>query len=61
MRSYQPAKVTDVNEQWICTIFCFKLGYTASETHRMLKEAFGDSAIGQMQTYTGLSISRTDG
>ena len=35
----------------ICIKFCFKLSRMASETHRMLKEAFGDNAIGQMQTY----------
>jgi hypothetical protein len=29
--------------------FHFKLGKTAS--HKMLKEAFGDNALGQTQTY----------
>jgi len=43
--------MTDVKEQRICIRFCFKLGKTASETHRMLKEAFGDNALGQTQTY----------
>jgi len=43
--------MTDVKEQWICIRFCFKLGKTASGTHRKLKEAFGDNALGQMQTY----------
>jgi hypothetical protein len=43
--------MTDVKEQWIGTKFCFKLGKTASETNRMLKEAFGDNALGQSQTY----------
>jgi hypothetical protein len=43
--------MTDVKEQWICIKFCFKLGNTASETNRMLKEAFGDNALGQTQTY----------
>jgi hypothetical protein len=36
----------DVREQRICIKFYFKLGKTASETHRMLKEAFGDDAVG---------------
>jgi len=49
--SYRSAKTNDVKEQWICIKFCFKLGKTALETHRMLKEAFGDNALGQMQTY----------
>jgi len=44
---YWPAKMTDVKEQWICIKFCFKLCKTASETNRMLKEAFGDNALGQ--------------
>ena len=51
VQSYQPAKMTHVKEQWFCTKFCFKLGKTASETHRMLKEAFGDNTLGQTQTY----------
>jgi hypothetical protein len=42
--------MTDVREQWICLKFCFKLGETAAETHKMLKEAFGDNAQGHMQT-----------
>ena len=43
--------MTDVKEQRICLKFCFKLGKTASEKHRMLKEVFGDNAQGQTQTY----------
>jgi len=41
--------MTDVKEERIC--FCFRLGKMPSETHRMLKEAFGDNAVGQTQTY----------
>jgi len=41
----------DVKEQQICIKFCFKLSKMTSETHRMLKEAFGDNALGQIQTY----------
>ena len=43
--------MTDVKEQQICIKFCFKLGKTALETHRILKEAFGDNALGLTQTY----------
>ena len=43
--------MTDVKDQRICNIFCFKLGKTASETHIMLKEAFGDNALDQTQTH----------
>jgi hypothetical protein len=39
-----------VKEKWICNKFCLKLGKTASETQRMLKEAMGDNAVGQTQT-----------
>jgi hypothetical protein len=35
----------------ICIKFCFKLGTTASETHRTLNEAFGANAPVQTQTY----------
>jgi hypothetical protein len=38
--------MTDVKEQRICIKFCPKLGKTASEKQRMLKEAFGDNAVG---------------
>jgi len=43
--------MSDVMEQWICIKFCFKLSKMLSETHRMLKEAFGDNGLCQMQTY----------
>ena len=43
--------MTDVKEQQICNKFCFKLCKTASETHSMHEEAFGDNALGQTQTY----------
>ena len=51
LRTYRPAKITEKKEQRICIKFCVKLGKTASETHRMLKEAVGDNALGQMQNY----------
>ena len=31
--------------------FCFKLNKTAAETHRMLKEAFGEQVLGQARTF----------
>jgi len=43
-------KMADVKEQRICIKFCFKLNKTAAETHRMLKEAFGDQALSQART-----------
>jgi len=31
--------------------FCFKLNKTAAETHRRLKEAFGEQALSQARTF----------
>jgi len=50
--------MTDVKEQWICIKFCFKLGNTEAETHKVLKEAFGDNAVGYIN---GLTVSRMNG
>jgi hypothetical protein len=42
--------------------FCFKLNKTAAETHRMLKEAFGEQASSQARTFlSGLNISKMAG
>jgi hypothetical protein len=35
----------------ICIKFYFTLNKTAAETHRMLKEAFGEQALRQARTY----------
>jgi hypothetical protein len=43
--------MTDVKEQRSCIKFFFKLGNTVSETHGMLKEAFGYNALGQTPIY----------
>jgi hypothetical protein len=43
--------MTDVKVQQTCNKFCFKFAKRAEETYKMLKEAFGDTALGQMQTY----------
>jgi hypothetical protein len=37
-------EMVGVKEQRICIKFYFKLNKTAAETHRMLKEAFGEQA-----------------
>jgi hypothetical protein len=44
-------EMEDVKEQRTCIKFCFKLNKTAAETHRMLKEAFGDQALSQARTF----------
>jgi hypothetical protein len=43
--------MADVKEQRICIKFCFNLNKTAAETHRMLKEAFGEEALSQTRTF----------
>jgi histone-lysine N-methyltransferase SETMAR len=43
--------MADFKEQRMCIKFCFKLKKTAAETHRMLKEAFGDNAMSQSKTF----------
>jgi hypothetical protein len=43
--------MTEVEEQQICVKLCFRLGKTASVKTIMLKEAFGDNALGQTQNY----------
>lgn len=35
----------EILEQRICIKFCFKLGKTANETHKMLVQAFGESSM----------------
>jgi hypothetical protein len=44
------SEMTGLKEERICVEFCFKLGETLSETHEMLKTAFGDNARGKTQT-----------
>ena len=43
-------EIADIKEQRICIKFCFKLNKTAAETHRMLKEAFGEQTLSQART-----------
>jgi hypothetical protein len=49
------SEIADLKEQGICVKFCFKLGKTASETHEMLKTAFGGNAMGRTQTFEWFS------
>jgi len=43
--------MADVKEQRICIKFFFKLNKTAAETHRMLKEAFGEQASSRARIF----------
>jgi hypothetical protein len=44
-------EMSGVKEQRTCIKFCFKLNKTAAETHRMLKEAFGEQSLIQARTF----------
>lgn len=44
-----------MKEQCVCNKLCFKLGKNVAKTHQILKQAFGDEASGQMQTYDGFN------
>ena len=44
-------EMAGVKEQRTCIKFCFKLNKTTAETHRMLKEAFGEQALSQGRTF----------
>jgi hypothetical protein len=48
-------EMAGLKEQRICVKFCIKLGKTASETHEVLKTAFGDNAMGRTQTFEWFS------
>jgi hypothetical protein len=49
-RIFFTTDMTDFKEQRICIKFCFNLK-TAAETHRMLQETFGDTAMRQSKTF----------
>ena len=38
-------------EQCICIKFCFKIGNTATETHKLLQRAYGEGAMGRTQVF----------
>jgi hypothetical protein len=41
----------DLEEQRVCLKFWFKLGKTATETWKMLQQAFGDDCMSQTQCF----------
>ena len=53
--------MVDVKEQKICIKFCLKLNKSAAETHRMLKEAFGEQALSKQEHLSVLSVSKMAG
>ena len=38
-------------KQRICIKFCFKIGKTATETHELLQQAYGEDAMGRTQVF----------
>jgi hypothetical protein len=47
---YAIIEMADVQKHRICIKCCYKLNKTSAETHRMLKEAFGEQALTQART-----------
>lgn len=43
-------EMADFQEQSVCIKFCFRLCKSVTETHEVLKQAFGKIALGCMQT-----------
>ena len=49
----------DLEEQGVCVKFCFKLGKTATETWKMLQQAFGDECMSRTQCFEWYSRFNT--
>ena len=49
----------DMEEQSVCVKFCFKLGKTATETWKMLQQAFGDECMSRTQCFEWYSLFKT--
>jgi len=49
----------DLEEQHVCVKFCFKLGKTATETWKMLQQAFGDECMSRTQCFEWYSNFKT--
>jgi hypothetical protein len=54
-----PIEMVDVKEQRVCIKFCFELDKSVAEIHQMLKQAFGDDALGHIQTHDWFKNGRT--
>jgi hypothetical protein len=46
------SEIYDLEKQHVCMKFCFQLGKTASETQKMIKTAFGDSATEAIEWFS---------
>jgi len=49
----------DLEEQRVCVKFCFKLGKTATETWKILQQAFGDECMSRTQYFEWYSRFKT--
>ena len=49
----------DLEEQRVCVKFCFKLGKTATETWKMLQQAFRDECMSRTQCFEWYSRFKT--
>jgi len=49
----------DLEEQRVCVKFCFKLGKTATETWKMLQQAFGDECMSRTLCFEWYSRFKT--
>jgi hypothetical protein len=58
-RFLKGVKMKDLEEQRVCVKFCFKLGKTATETWKMLQQAFGDEFTSQTQCFEWYSHFET--
>jgi hypothetical protein len=52
-------KMKDLEEERVCVKFCFKLGKTATETWKMLQQAFGDECMSRSQCFEWYSRFKT--
>ena len=52
-------EMTDLRDQWASINCCFKLGKTAAETYKMLKQVFGNVALGQSSFIVIIKIDRS--
>jgi hypothetical protein len=51
--------MVDFKEQHMCIKFCFKPNMTATETHQMLKLAFGNKTTNRIETTDWISTLKS--
>jgi hypothetical protein len=48
----------NLKEQRVCVKFCLKFEKTATETWKMLQQAFGDECMSRTQCFNGTVVSK---